>query len=190
MIPAFDWERDYGPLYRACPDAFWLAPDADDLLPTPDRAAPQWTLVTRFEDIDPPSVHHGKTAATMACLTAGPIFLAFTMFAEVAGRSGMVAGLGVAAISLFLAPFTMAIGAFLAAIPVTFGTLILGELGLTRAPWRRPLLWTAVGTAIGIVIAAMFANESLVAATALIFTSAASARIARSVIRWEGAEPA
>lgn len=27
MIPGFDWERDYGPLYRACPSAFWLAPE-------------------------------------------------------------------------------------------------------------------------------------------------------------------
>jgi hypothetical protein len=26
-LEPFDWERDYGPLYRACPSAFWLAPE-------------------------------------------------------------------------------------------------------------------------------------------------------------------
>lgn len=27
---AFDWEKEYGPLYRACPSAFWLAPGPGD----------------------------------------------------------------------------------------------------------------------------------------------------------------
>lgn len=27
---AFDWERDYGKLYRACPTAFWLAPEPSE----------------------------------------------------------------------------------------------------------------------------------------------------------------
>ena len=26
----FDWERDYGPIWRACPSAFWLAPEPGD----------------------------------------------------------------------------------------------------------------------------------------------------------------
>lgn len=187
---AFDWERDYGALYRACPDAFWLAPDADDLLPKLERAAPEPVEGVAVEDIGPARVSGRIGATVTACLTAGPIFLAIAILADGADRTGIVAGMGMAAMSLFVAPLSMPIGAILATFPVMLGTLILGELGRTRAEWRRPLLWTAVGTALGLVIAAVFANDSAVAATALVLTSAASARIAHSNIRWDGDLPA
>lgn len=30
LLEPFDWEREYGPLFRACPSAFWLAPEPGD----------------------------------------------------------------------------------------------------------------------------------------------------------------
>lgn len=188
---AFVWERDYGPLYRACPDAFWLAPDADDVLPgIAARAAPNAVVAPPRDDSAAPAVARRVTAAAMACVTAGPIFLAIAMLLEGAGRAGVMSGLGHAAASLFLAPFSIVIGAVLAVMPVALGTLILGELGLARAASRRPLAWTAVGAMMGIVIAAVFAAGSGVVATGLVLTSAACARIANAFVRWEGPLPA
>ncbi|RHW17075.1 hypothetical protein D1610_13235 [Sphingomonas gilva] len=177
----FDWERDYGGTYRQCPSAFWLAPDAADVLPPADLLHPRPAPPAAEPQpmIDPPdeSVDNRAFGAGLAILLAGPIFVMSIPLVE---------GLAAPAIAFAMIaalPFTVVIGAILAAVPVCLGSLLMGKLGEAGRGWRHPLAWMGVGAPFGMVLAALFGSGPQ-GIGAMAITGALCAGVARWKVRW------
>lgn len=187
-IFARDRARDIA-LYRECPTAFWLAPDAD--LSVEPTAPPADILVS--PNVRPPSetpdeVTGINSAILHAMIAAGPVFAAAWLAIE-SGQTGdsWWEPLARAGLSVMLAPFTVLVGAVLGVIPILVGTMMLGEGG-THLIWlRKRGAWLATGAAMGTAIAALVGADAG-AGLALIVTSVACATIARHAVDWNEPE--
>lgn len=188
---AFDWERDYGGAYRQCPTAFWLAPDATDILPEPDLLHPRPMPVSTVEPpviIDPPEqkVDNRAIGAALSIILAGPVFA--TTIPLVSGPLATAPMAAVVTLALF--PFTVPVGMLLAAIPVCVGSLLMGKLGEVDRRWRHPLAWMGVGAPFGMLLAGLFGSGPQGVASMAV-TGAICAGIARWKVRWgEPVQPA
>lgn len=189
VVPAFDWERDYGSLYRDCPSAFWLAPDGSrQIVPVEEPRRPQVLHLAPRPQAEPePAPVSGRVAGSAIALgIAGPMFLATTMFVDGLDQ-GVLRSFGMAGVSAVAMPFTVPIGALLALLPVICGVLTLSHFGIREPIVREPWVWTMVGTIMGIAIAVLFGAGAAVG-LGLIATSAACARISRAGVEWHDPE--
>lgn len=182
---------DLETLYRDCPSAFWLAPDADDLLPIPAPAPAKTSPApVEIETVpgDSPMVDGLSSGVARALIVAGPIFAATgLMLAETAPDERWWSPFGRALASLVAAPLTITVGAMLALLPVLAGVLALGWAGKTFTGLRQRSAWSATGALMGVAIAAMF-NAGGAVALALVTTSIACATVARSCVAWTDPE--
>lgn len=189
VVPAFDWERDYGSLYRDCPSAFWLAPDGSrQIVPVeePRRAHVLHLAPKPPEELALPSVSGRIGGGGLSLAVAGPVFLTTAMLFDGLER-GVGSGIVAAFASLAAFPFTIPVGAVLGLLPVVLGVSVLSHLGI-KVPEARPAwVWTLVGAAMGFCIAAMF-DAGIPIGAALVATSATCARIARSWVQWHDPE--
>ena len=180
-------------LYRDCPTAFWLAPDADDLLLAPGDPAPIAPVRAPgpAPDVDEePRAHGLGRAIGYGIVSAGPIFTATAMMLDRTGYdSSWWDAVARGLVSLFAFPLTITVGAFLAFLPVFFGVLGLTAIGRTHEAARVPAVWAATGGAMGAALATVF-DAGATAGLALVATSILSARIAHVAIRWSDLETA
>lgn len=183
LARTFGWETPEARLYRDCPTAFWLAPDAQDYLPSLPEA-PMPAEVPEPETYLKDEVEGLRGAVACGALTAGPIFAAsLALLLPARGADAWYVPFARAVISLTLAPVTMLVGAAPALLPVLAGVLVLGMLGTGVATLRTPATWAAVGGVIGAAIAALF-DAGSTGGLAVIATSVACAAIARHFVTW------
>lgn len=168
-------------LYRECPTAFWLAPEANDIM-TPPQAMTTATIEPTPEPSDEKVATGQGSAIGFASLVAGPVFLStLSLVTEGNGTpiGRILSGVGLGLIS---APLSMPVGAIAASMPVILGVALLSWLGLNHATARRRSLWAAVGAGMGLIIAAAF--DAGMATIPLVLTAVACASVAHRAIHW------
>ncbi|RDE05175.1 hypothetical protein [Sphingomonas aracearum] len=176
-------ERQRADLYRQCPSAFWLAPEADWL---PDSDGPMLPAVPDIDNAPAPKiVVHAFRHMLLALTAAGPIFFAAAMACEGLAAHGTtgsaVAGLaGAVLLSAIVVPF----GAVLALLPVLLGTVVMGFASERWERARHPLAWSVTGGAMGVAIAGLF-DAGASPTIALLITGLACAAVVRSGVWFE-----
>lgn len=171
-------------LYRECPSAFWLAPDAD--LRTEARCPPKphaEPVVAAATPHDVAMIPTGYPAAILSpLLLAGPVFVA-TLGLVMEGSGAPLTRLGQAlALALVSFPLTIPVGAILALLPVSVGVASLARLDGSRPVARDTRLWAATGAGLGLAIAALF--DAGIVTVPLVLTAIACATMARRAIEW------
>ncbi|KQN26180.1 hypothetical protein ASE86_08500 [Sphingomonas sp. Leaf33] len=171
-------------LYRDCPTAFWLAPEADSLLP-----APNFTLEPQVAQAEPTAPDAATATATgflaaigFAMMVAGPSFLStLSLTTDGVGTplARIASGVGLALVS---APLSIPFGAIPAAAPVIIGVGLLTWLGMSRPIARLRRLWAATGAGMGLMIAAAF--DAGMTTVPIVLTSIACACVAHRAIDW------
>ncbi|MFD1787214.1 hypothetical protein ACFSC3_06495 [Sphingomonas floccifaciens] len=175
--PATEEER----LYRDCPTAFWLAPDADDLLPEPPLAPMPQTEPQH--SATPEMTATGTTGAIgLAVAVAGPVFVAALSLVVQSPSTPIERIAGGLALALVSFPLTIPVGGLAALLPVILGVTTLAWLGSERPLARRGSLWAATGTGMGLAIAALF--DAGMVTIPLVLTSIACATVAHRAIDW------
>lgn len=192
LMQTFDWDRDYGPLYRACPTAFWLAPDASDVLPAvAGPILPRHDIIPVGPSAPAPldlATATGQADAVFAALlVAGPVFAASELLLTGITHAGFAQAIGPALASIIFTPLTILFGMPLALLPVMTGVVALAALGRRWTEWREPWVWTATGGALGLMIA-LAVQADAPTGLALVATSLACARLARHRVAWIDAD--
>ena len=181
-------DADLDALYRECPTAFWLAPDADLSVPPAPPHRSGHTVVTTFVLDHQPSnecVHGRMSAVWRSLLAAGPIFAATGLMLHRAEfDQHWWDPFARALASLIAAPLTVTVGALLALLPILAGVFAMSATGSAFPVARRPIAWGTAGGVMGLAIAALF-DVGSTEALALVTTSVACAWIARTGVEWD-----
>lgn len=178
-------------LYRECPTAFWLAPDAEAVLRPADGPVlpPPPRPVDLVEDATTGWRAEGfGSAVGYAVAIAGPTFVATMGLIDTGVGTPIeriASGIALGAVS---APMSIPFGSIAAFVPVLLGAFILTHAGVEHSIARRRSLWAAVGTGMGLLIAAAF--DAGMVTIPLLLTSIACASIAHRAITWVEPEPA
>lgn len=182
----FDWDRDYGGIYRKVPSAFWLAPDGDEALPATDGPSLRPAASPDESDAAPLPTRiavTGRSAgASLAMLCAGPIFvlpLLVTLAPALSPAQLLGSIVGALAASIVAVPFGIVLGA----LPILVGTAMMGEAGKHSELPRRYSAWAAVGALMGLAIAGGF--DAGIITIPLVLTSLLCALIVRYWTRWD-----
>lgn len=188
LAATFHWGvSEESRLYRECPTAFWLAPDAYAALTTPEVAGRKMpekpeAVVT---DVTATGV---RGAITSAALVAGPVFLSALGLIQETGGTPISAIVRSVWLGLMSAPLSIPVGALAALIPAIIGVCVLSMLGLKHPLARRRSLWASTGAGMGLIIAAAF--DAGMTTIPLVLTSIACATVARKAIDWPDPDPA
>lgn len=189
LARTFHWPlSEEARLYRDCPTAFWLAPDADDVLTERPAPPPPASAPAALADVDTTATGF-LTAIGLALLVAGPSFVAtMGLVTDIGGTTPITRiAMGVA-MGLVLSPLTIPFGGIAAATPVILGVSLLAWLGTTYPAARRRRVWAATGAGMGLIIAAAF--DAGMTTLPLVLTSIACASIAHTAIDWTTRDPA
>ncbi|MGK6319821.1 hypothetical protein [Sphingomonas sp. DT-204] len=126
------------------------------------------------------------TGCAVATITAGPVFVANLAAATVVASPGPVAATPNLMPALLILPLSAVIGAIVAFIPVTIGTMAMGWLGERNPAVQLPVAWALAGAAMaaGWIPLVPIGREDAPFIFALAMTGAIAALFCRHWLVW------